>query len=142
MPSIRWRTTTAIRGLSMSEPVSATAASVALATVGVFGWFTGLDYGVVFGAFAGAVFYVTSAVDLSAWRRISYFGVSFLCGLFGAGVAGAKLAGWLNYPDKPLDALGAVIISALAVQLLTFASNRAKNPTSLIDRLRGQSGTK
>lgn len=50
----------------MSEPVSATAASAALATVGVFGWFTVLDYGVVFGAFAGAVFYVTSAVDLSA----------------------------------------------------------------------------
>ncbi|MGY4669582.1 hypothetical protein ACVW1D_004420 [Ewingella americana] len=90
----------------MSEPVSATAASAALATVGVFGWFTGLDYGVVFGAFAGAVFYVTSAVDLSAWRRISYFGVSFLCGLFGAGVAGAKLAAWLNYPDKPLGCLG------------------------------------
>jgi len=126
----------------MSEPVSATAASAALATVGVFGWFTGLDYGVVFGAFAGAVFYVTSAVDLPAWRRISYFGVSFLCGLFGAGVAGAKLAGWLNYHDKPLDALGAVIIYALAVQLLTFASNRAKNPASLIGRWRGQSGTK
>jgi len=126
----------------MSEPVTATAATATLATVGILGWFSGLDYGVVFGAFAGAVFYVTSAVDLSTWRRISYFGVSFLSGLFGAGVAGAKLAAWLNYPDKPLDALGAVIISALAVQLLTFASNRAKNPTSLIDRLRGPNGNK
>jgi hypothetical protein len=125
----------------MSEPISGLTVTGTLAGAGLFGWFAGLDYGVVFGAFAGAVFYVTSAADLSAWRRVSYFTVSFLAGIFAAGVAGAKLAKYLDY-DKPLDALGAVIISALAVQLLTFASNRAKNPTSLIDRWRGQSGNK
>ncbi|AFE57993.1 hypothetical protein Q7S_08765 [Rahnella aquatilis HX2] len=126
----------------MSEPISGLTVTGTLAGAGLFGWFSGLDYGVVFGAFAGAVFYVTSAADLSNWRKVSYFTVSFLAGIFGAGVAGAKLSKYLDYTDKPLDALGAVIISALAVQLLTFASNRAKNPTSLIDRWRGQSGNK
>ena len=50
---------------------------------------------------------------------------------------GSKSSSWLGYKDKPLDVLAALIIAALAVQLLSFASNRAKNPTSLIDRWRG-----
>lgn len=127
----------------MSEPLSGTAgAGLALAGVSIFGWFSGLDFGVVFGAFAGAMFYVTSATDLTLLRRASYFCVSFMGGLLGAGVMGSKLTTWLGYSDKPLDALGALIIAAIAVQLLTFASNRAKNPTSLIDRWRGSNGNK
>jgi len=127
----------------MSDPLSGAAgATVALAGVSIFGWVSGLDYGVVFGSFAGAMFYVTSATDLTMIRRASYFCVSFMFGLFGSGVMGAKLTTWLGYNDKPLDALGALIIAAIAVQLLTFASNRAKNPTSLIDRLRGSNGNK
>ncbi|NMC22271.1 MAG: hypothetical protein GYA32_00775 [Serratia sp.] len=127
----------------MSDPLSGAAgATVALAGVSIFGWVSGLDYGVVFGSFAGAMFYVTSATDLTLLRRASYFCVSFMVGLFGAGVTGSKLSSWLGYSDKPLDALGALIIAAIAVKLLTFASNRAKNPTSLIDRWRGNSGNK
>lgn len=126
----------------MSEPISGAAVTTTLASVGLFAWVSGLDYGVVFGAFAGAVFYVTSAADLSYARRAAYFCVSFMFGLLGSGVVGSKLASWLGYTDKPLDALGALIIAAVAVQLLTFASNRAKNPISLIERWRGQDGNK
>ena len=126
----------------MSDPLSGAGVTVALTGVSIFGWVSGLDYGVVFGSFAGAMFYVTSATDLTLLRRASYFCVSFMVGLFGAGVMGSKLSSWLGYSDKPLDALGALILAAIAVQLLTFASNRAKNPTSLIDRWRGNSGNK
>lgn len=126
----------------MSEPVSGVTTAATLTGVGLFGWFSGLDYGVVFGSFAGAVFYVTSATDLTPLRRVSYFCVSFMVGLFGAGVLASKMAVWFTYTDKPLDALAALLIAAVAIQLLTYASNRAKNPTSLIDRWRGQSGNK
>ncbi|HBM4916799.1 TPA: hypothetical protein LXQ92_004698, partial [Enterobacter hormaechei] len=50
----------------MSDPVSgATVAAGGLMGASIFGLATGIDYGVVFGAFAGAVFYVATAVNIS-----------------------------------------------------------------------------
>ena len=64
-----------------AEPISGTAvASAGLAGASVFGLATGIDYGVVFGAFAGAVFYIATAADLSAARRLAYFVVSYIAG--------------------------------------------------------------
>lgn len=57
----------------MSEPVSsATVLAGGLMGASVFGLATGTDYGVVFGAFAGAVFYVATAtsIDASGWSLI------------------------------------------------------------------------
>ncbi len=53
----------------MSDPVSGTSIIVAggLMGAGMFGLVTGIDYGVVFGAFAGAVFYVATAVIYHAF---------------------------------------------------------------------------
>ncbi len=49
-----------------AEPISGTAvAAGGLMGASVFGIATGIDYGVVFGAFAGAVFYVATAVNIS-----------------------------------------------------------------------------
>ena len=48
----------------MSEPITGTGlAGGALAGASVYGLLTGTDYGVVFGAFAGSVFYIASAAD-------------------------------------------------------------------------------
>lgn len=54
----------------MSEPITGTGlAGGALTGASVYGLLTGTDYGVVFGAFAGSVFYIATAADLSAPRR-------------------------------------------------------------------------
>lgn len=107
-----------------ADPISGTLTATALTGVTFFGILSGLDYGVVFGAFAGAVYYVATAADLTTSRRVAYFLVSYIAGVLCAGLVGSKLAVWTGYSDKPLDALGAVIISALAIKILTFVSNQ------------------
>ena len=87
---------------------------------GMFGLVTGIDYGVVFGAFAGAVFYVATAVNITRFRLAAYFMTSFIVGVLGSGLIGTKLAIWTGYNERPLDALGAVLISALIIKILTF----------------------
>ena len=47
----------------------------------MFGLATGIDYGVVFGAFAGAVFYVATAVNISRLKLVGYFITSFIFGV-------------------------------------------------------------
>lgn len=108
----------------MSDPISGTGlAGGVLTGVSIYGLFTGTDYGVVFGAFAGAVFYIATTADLTATRRLAYFIVSYIAGVLCSGLVGSKLANLTGYSDKPLDAIGAVIVSALAVKILTFLNN-------------------
>ena len=108
----------------MSDPIFGTGlAGGALTGASIYGLLTGTDYGVVFGAFAGAVFYIATAADLSASRRLAYFIVSYIAGILCSGLVGSKLANLTGYSDKPLDAIGAVIVSALAVKILTFLNN-------------------
>ncbi|WKV99823.1 phage holin family protein [Klebsiella oxytoca] len=123
----------------MSEPVSGTAiATGGLMGASIFGMVTGIDYGVVFGAFAGAVFYVATAANVSRFRLIGYFLTSFIVGVLGAGLLGAKLAGWTGYSERPLDALGAVLIAALIIKVLTFLNSQDLNSLlSMLTRLRG-----
>ncbi len=93
----------------MSDPISGTGlAGGALTGASVYGLLTGTDYGVVFGAFAGTVFYIATAADLSASRRLAYFIVSYIAGILCSGLVGSKLAHLTGYSDKPLDAIGAV----------------------------------
>ena len=120
----------------MSEPISGTgAAATALTGVSLYGLLTGADYGVLFGAFAGATFYIATAPDLSPPRRIAYFVVSYILGVLCSGLVGAKLQSWTGYSDQPLDALAAVIVSALAIKLLTLLSNYDLN--TFFARFRG-----
>ncbi|HCR3980621.1 TPA: phage holin family protein [Kluyvera ascorbata] len=128
----------------MSDPVSGTGVAGGVLTgASVYGMLTGTDYGVVFGAFAGAVFYIATASDLSSLRRLAYFVVSYIAGIICSGLVGAKLAAWTGYSDKPLDAIGAVIISALAVKILTFLNNQdVGSLVALITRRGGSGGTK
>ena len=98
----------------MSDPISGTGlAGGVLTGASVYGFVSGTDYGVVFGAFAGAV------------------------------LVGAKLSALTGYSDKPLDAIGAVIVSALAVKILTFLNNQdIGSLVALITRRGGSGGTK
>ena len=128
----------------MSEPITGTGlAGGALTGASVYGLLTGTDYGVVFGAFAGSVFYIVSAADLSTSRRLAYFIVSYIAGMLCAGLVGAKLSALTGYSDKPLDAIGAVIVSALAVKILTFLNILdVGSLVALITRRGGSGGTK
>ena len=77
----------------MSEPITGTGlAGGALTGASVYGLLTGTDYGVVFGAFAGSVFYIATAADLSAPRRMAYFVVSYIAGVLCSGLVGSKLS--------------------------------------------------
>jgi len=124
----------------MSDPVTGTGAILGGGLLGAtfYGFITSTDYGVVFGAFAGAVFYVATAANISRLRLAGYFLTSFIVGVIGAGLAGAKLAVLTGYSDRPLDALGAVLISALIIKVLTFLNSQ--DLTSLLgvlSRFRG-----
>lgn len=128
----------------MSDPITSSGvAGSALTGASIYGLLTGTDYGVVFGAFAGSVFYIATAADLSATRRMAYFVVSYIAGVLCAGLLGSKLSALTGYSDKPLDAIGAVIISALAVKILTFLNNQdIGSLVALITRRGGSGGTK
>ncbi|AGR58964.1 Putative prophage membrane protein [Salmonella bongori N268-08] len=81
----------------------------------VFGLATGTDYGVVFGAFAGVVFYVATATNIGHIRLVAYFITSFIVGV-----------------------LGAVIISAMCIKFLTFLNSQDLNSLfSILSRIRG-----
>ena len=124
----------------MSDPVSGTTVAAAgLMGASLFGLATGLDYGVVFGAFAGAVFYVATAASISRVRLAGYFFTSFTVGVLGAGLVGARLADWTGYRARPLEALGAVLISALMIKVLTFFNSQDLN--GLLSRFSGGHGT-
>ena len=104
----------------------------------VFGFATGIDYGVVFGAFAGAVFYVATAANISRPRLVAYFITSFIFGVIAAPLLGSFFSKWTGYSDRPLDALGAVIVAAVAIKLLTFVnSQEIGNLFGMLSRLRG-----
>lgn len=128
----------------MSDPITSSGvAGSALTGASIYGLLTGTDYGVVFGAFAGSVFYIATAADLSATRRMAYFVVSYIAGVLCSGLVGSKLSALTDYSDKPLDAIGAVIISALAVKILTFLNNQdIGSLVALITRRGGSGGTK
>ncbi len=68
----------------MSEPLSGSGTAAALGGATVFGLFTGTDFGIVFGAFAGALFVATIPQALSAWRvsGICRYGITGRCGSY------------------------------------------------------------
>lgn len=125
----------------MSDPITSTGvAGGALTGASIYGLLTGTDYGIVFGAFAGSVFYIATASDLGLIRRMAYFIVSYIAGVLCAGLTGSLLSGWTGYKDKPLDALGAVIVSAVAVKVLTFLNNQDISSLVALITRRGGSG--
>ena len=67
----------------MSEPLYGSGTAAALGGATVFGLFTGTDFGIVFGAFAGALFVATMPQALSAWRVAAHFLVSLSSAYWG-----------------------------------------------------------
>lgn len=58
--------------------------------------------------------------------------------MLGAPLIGSFLAKWTGYSDRPLDALGAVLVAAIAIKLLTFFSSQDLGSLfGILSRLRG-----
>lgn len=81
----------------MSEPLPGTGTAAALGRATAFGLFTNTDFGIVFGAFAGALFVATMPQALSAWRVAAHFLVSFIIGVLGAKALASYLATKTGY---------------------------------------------
>ncbi|EEV7701404.1 holin [Escherichia coli] len=126
----------------MSEPLSGSGTAAALGGATVFGLFTGTDFGIVFGAFAGALFVATMPQQLSAWRVAAHFLVSFIVGVLGADVMASYLVEKLNLHSTSLDALCAVLVSVVSVKILSFIHQQdiASLVSGLFSRLRGGGG--
>lgn len=109
----------------MAEPISSTTLTSAAAAVAATGWWAGLDAGVVIGAFAGAVFFVTSSTELKLPARGGYFFVSFIFGVICAPYAAEMIS--LAVPGPRSSApvsLGALIAAAIAIKLLLAATTK------------------
>ncbi|XTZ40053.1 putative holin [Salmonella enterica] len=104
----------------MSEPLSGSSTALALGGATLYGLLTNTDFGIVFGAFGGALFVVTVPQELSRWRIAVHFLVSFIVGVLGAGVLASFLSRLADYNGKPIDALCAVVCAVLSVKMLTF----------------------
>lgn len=86
----------------MSDPISGTGlAGGVLTGASVYGFLSGTDYGVVFGAFAGAVFYIATAADLSAAAPPGIFSGVVYCrdSLF----RGWWVQSWLRLPATVIN---------------------------------------
>ena len=126
----------------MSEPLSGSGTAAALGGATVFGLFTGMDFGIVFGAFAGALFVATMPQSLSVWRVVAHFLVSFIVGVLGARVLSAWIASKTGYDGTSADALGAVLVSVVSVKILSVIHQQdiASLVSGVFSRLRGGGG--
>ncbi|EJH4501914.1 holin [Cronobacter sakazakii] len=126
----------------MSEPLSGSGTAAALGGVTVYGLFTGTDFGMVFGAFAGALFVATLPQALSVWRVAAHFLVSFIVGVLGADVLASLLIEGLGLYSKSVDALCAVLVAVVSVKVLSFIHQQdiASLVSGLFARMRGGGG--
>jgi hypothetical protein len=127
----------------MAEPLStsATVGTVAgwgIVTSALVGFITSVDYSIAFGAFAGSMCFIVTASDLTRRQIFGYFLFGYAAGIFGAGFVADKIEDYLDYREKPLDALSAVIISAAAVQGYFWLKNGGISKLPFIKKWMGE----
>lgn len=98
-------------------------ATIILVLVSVYGIISGSDYGVLFCSFAGSMFYITSVNNLYKIKIVSYFMISYITGVICSEPLGTRLALWMEYTEKSMEPIAAVIFSAVAVKLLTILNS-------------------
>lgn len=117
----------------MADPLSgsatvATATNTTLPGWGLLlstliGFVTSVDYSIVFGSFCGALFFVISARGLTKKQVVAFFIISYGAGVLGASFVADMIEARLDYREKPLDGLAALLISSLAVYVLLWLRN-------------------
>ena len=127
----------------MAEPfsTSATVGTVAgwgIVTSALVGFITSVDYSIAFGAFAGSMCFIVTVSDLTRRQIFGYFLFGYAAGVFGAGFVADKVEDYLDYREKPLDALAAVIISAAAVQGYFWLKNGGVSRLPFVKKWMGE----
>ncbi|MDM8917724.1 putative holin [Escherichia coli] len=85
-----------------AEPLSGGGAvGLTIGGASIFGILTNTDFGVVIGAFAGALFVVTQQKEVPVWRMCIHLLVAFVVGVLGAGVAASFMQWLCEVTDKP-----------------------------------------
>ncbi|WP_278496167.1 putative holin [Pantoea vagans] len=131
----------------MAEPLStgATVGTVAgwgIIASAVVGFITSADYSIAFGAFAGSLFFIVTASNLTRRQIIGYFIFGYATGVSAAEVVADLMEKFAKKYDiqieKPLDGLAAVVISAAAVQGYFWLKNGGISKLPLIKKWLGE----
>lgn len=122
----------------MSEPISTSTATAAVASVTVLSILPLADPGIVIGAFTGATLFVMTDDILSKWRRVMLFVISFLGGALCASLSASLLSALTQGIAQVPTAVGAIVASALFVRILQAAMRFTANPETFFAFLRGK----
>ncbi|MEG2433746.1 MAG: putative holin, partial [Acinetobacter sp.] len=109
--------------------LTASTGVAAVTGVTLVGLLSGLDTGVVIGAFAGAVVFVLSATEFRIWKRVVFFVVAFVLGILTAGFSTAMLSTVIPASVMVEKPIGALVSSATIVWILIAVIAKAKNST-------------
>lgn len=116
----------------MHEPVSGTAITSGLGVTTLLSYWAGIPSGVIIGSFAGAVVYVLTNSDVPIFKRLTFFLISFLVGIIGAGYTAKVIEGftrvWTQSDIHVDHSIGALIAAALAIKVLFNLIAKAKVP--------------
>lgn len=114
----------------MADPLSGTTVATVTTVSGwslflstLVGFVISIDYSIVFGSFCGALFFVISGKGLTKKQVIAFFIISYGAGVLGASFVADMIEAQLDYREKPLDGLAALLLSSLAVYGLQWVKN-------------------
>ncbi|MFB2761545.1 putative holin [Shewanella xiamenensis] len=124
----------------MSEPISATSATSAVATASILTLVPGAEPAVMIGAFTGAVLFIITNDTSGNLQRVGLFVVSFLGGVLCANWAANALSAVLPDSLQVNMGMAALISSACVVRMLQYLMKLTNNPESWLNALRGLRG--
>ncbi|MCD8558875.1 MAG: phage holin family protein [Shewanella xiamenensis] len=124
----------------MSEPISATSATSAVATASILTLVPGAEPAVMIGAFTGAVLFIITNDASGNLQRVGLFVVSFFGGVLCANWAANALSAVLPDSLQVNMGMAALISSACVVRMLQYLMKLTKNPESWLNALRGLRG--
>ncbi|WP_338725824.1 putative holin [Shewanella baltica] len=124
----------------MSEPISATSATSAVATASILTLVPGAEPAVMIGAFTGAVLFIITNDTSGNLQRIGLFIVSFLGGVLCANWVANAISAMLPDTLQVNMGMAALISSACVVRMLQYVMKLTNNPESWINALRGLRG--
>lgn len=125
----------------MSASITVSGVTQGLTFGAIAAFLAGLPPEVALGSFAGAVIFVTSAVEYPIRRRVFLSMVSLFCGLIFFKPIAAVLIGIASiipsvssgsFERGSVDAAGAFVAAIVAVRIGTWLYRRADNPGRLI----------